>query len=225
MMNVRYGILTIFAFLAMVGAGCLTYGGKVASTMSDGVDRIPTKIGCYPLLSTVVDYEQRRGWRHVKPLGSMEKSDSHVYITPPTETGLSVTQESQILTGLVSMELAAYGFHLKELPVEVLDVDENGYDSDSVGKTFVISLDLLDELHDNYGVEALLMGEAFFMIDPASVHLEREVTYARLKVVDIETLDVLAQVTMSYDADGADLNKAAQKMAREMAMMANLAVE
>ena len=47
-------------------------------------------------------------------------------------------------------------FKLRELPVEVPDGESNGKH-----RVFVISLGLLKELHDKYGLEAILLGSVF----------------------------------------------------------------
>lgn len=203
------------ALLPLV-AGCLAMGGKVTSVKSPGVDLIPVEIGFYPLLSTT-PFDDHRPWGAVKSLDT-RASEKGIYIMPPAESDLALTRESQIMTGLLSTELSIHGFHLKELPVEQVS-DPNADD-----KGFVLSLDLLHRLREGYNVKAVLVGNAFFVsTHRGGLSDQMSVASAHLKVIDSETLDVLGQVNMAYDADGVDMNDVAATMALSLAELAELA--
>ena len=130
----------------------------------------------------------------------------------------TVTPQSQMLTGLLSSELAYYGFDLKELPVEIPDDDQTDETNKNV---FFISLDLLERLREEYGVEAILIGNVMMKYVPR--YSRTLVTAAYLKLVDIETLDVLCQVHLLSEDYGEDIDKAANALASELALEAGLA--
>lgn len=208
----------------LVVAGCIATGANITSTKTAGVDRIPGKIGFYPLLSTPVDrYEHYPGSR-VRAL-SAKRVGENVVITPPVEFKLSMTQESQILTGMISTQLSTHGFSLKELPVEVLPDDDESITHES-RREFVISLNLLEQLREEYGLQALIIGNAFFLVErrPGFVP-EKRVISAHIKIIDIESLDVLAQVNLPYDEYGEEMIPVADAIASELARMAGFGVE
>lgn len=180
---------------------------------SPGVDRIPTTICIHPLLSSPASRRYI-----IKENLNISREHGSVYITPPAESKLVITPRSQMLTGLLSSELAYYGFDLKELPVEVPDESETGESSKNV---FFISLDLLKNLRENYGVEAILVGNVMMSYVPRSSRTI--VTAAYLKLVDIETLDVLCQVYLLSEDYGEDMDEAAAALASELALEAGLA--
>lgn len=206
-------MLTIAVLLVSLIAGCM--GARVLSTKSDGVDRIPSKIAFYPLLSTPV--ATRGGVRATLRVQSLGEN---VVITPPAETEMRVTQESQIVTGLISTLLSAEGFSLKELPVEVLPKSKK-----DEGSRFVISMNLLDQMREEYDLRTLVIGTVFFITDHSYGPSAKMITSAHLKVVDIETLDVLGQVTLPYSPQGEDLNMTSEKIALALVEMAGLDVE
>jgi hypothetical protein len=146
-------------------------------------------------------------------------------IVPPTETTLAITQESQILTGLISTSLSRLGFSLKQLPFEVLPVNGDGHRPNERGKTVVISTELLKELRERHDLRALVIGNAFFTIDPYGGAPQIRITSAHLKIVDIVTLDLLGQVSLPYQPDGDDLNDAAERIALALGRMAGFAHE
>ena len=195
--------------------GC-TSTGRVRTTPSPGVDRIPATVAMYPLLSgTEVDGQP---WPiRLQTQGEREE----IYIAPPTNSELSVTPSSQMLTGELSVQMARYGFDLREMPYEVREA----YTPDG-DDAYVVSLALLDELRERYGLDAIIVGNAFFMKKRRNYQpSETRVVAAYLKVIDTETLEVLCQVTMSYDAHGRGLNDLAQSMANHLASMAGLDVK
>lgn len=214
-MRMRNGLIAGLLVMVSIAAGCLAMGNSVTGNLSQDIDRIPTTIGVYPLLSVPVAPGHPR-------FGSLDvrAEQDGVYIVPPSESRLVVTAESQILTGFISSELLSLGFDLKEVPVEAADGDL----SPGRGGVFVITLELLRSLRAEYGLEAILIGNAIFGRCPSDPS-ERCVNAAYLKVVDVESLDVLAQVTLSYDKIGSDINVAAREMALALAMMAELVEE
>ncbi len=203
----------IFVFVFLLVTGCAHLGGKLTTIRSPGVDRIPTTICVYPLLSSPV---QQRYIPREEVVLSRRKD--RIYIASPTEVRLSVTPRSQMFTGLLSSELAYYGFDLKELPVEIPDDAEEG---DARGNVFFVSLDLLERLKEEYGVEAILVGNV--MMEYAHRYSRTLVTAAYLKLVDIETLDVLCQVHLLSEDYGEDLDDAAAALASELALEAGIA--
>jgi hypothetical protein len=204
-------IVFSFAFLLIVG--CANLGGKLTTIRSPGVERIPTTICIHPLLSSPV---RRRYIQRDDMVVTRERG--RVYIASPTEVRLSVTPQSQMFTGLLSSELAYYGFDLKELPVEIPDESEAGETKSNI---FFISLDLLKRLKEEYGIEAILIGNV--MMDYAPRYSRTLVTAAYLKLVDIESLDVLCQVHLLSEDYGEDMDRAADALASELALEAGLA--
>jgi hypothetical protein len=144
----------------------------------------------------------------------MRSRGDEIFIEPPAESKLVVNFQSQLLTGLLSSELANHGFTLKELPVEM---------PDNEGKvvSFVVSLDLLRRLNEDYGVKAVLIGNVYLSPEryQSSTHL---VNAAYLKLVDVETLDILCHISVIHENEGVDLEATAQAVAAELAGMANL---
>ena len=203
-----------FVLLFLILVGCANLGGKLTTIRSPGVDRIPTTICIHPLLS----YPVRRIYHGKINNVVVSREHDRVYITPPTEMSLTVTPQSQMLTGLLSSELAYYGFDLKELPVEIPDDDQTDETNKNV---FFISLDLLERLREEYGVEAILIGNVMMKYVPR--YSRTLVTAAYLKLVDIETLDVLCQVHLLSEDYGEDIDKAANALASELALEAGLA--
>ena len=201
------------SLLILFLTGCFTIGGKLTTIRSPGVDRIPTTICVHPLLCSPA----RRRYIPKESLNVTRKKNQ-VYIAPPAEVRLSVTPQSQMLTGLLSSELAYYGFDLKELPVEIPD-DSGEEDTDR--NVFFISLDLLESLREDYGVEAILVGNV--MMDYVPRSSRTLVTAAYLKLVDIETLDVLCQVHLLSEDYGEEMEDAAAALASELALEAGLA--
>jgi hypothetical protein len=204
--------LVVFVLLFLLLVGCANLGGKLTSIRSPGVDRIPTTICVHPLLSSPA-----RKRYLVKDELFISRERNRVYIAPPAEVSLTITPQSQIFTGLLSSELAYYGFDLKEIPVEVPDDTEAG-ERENV---FFISLDLLKRLREEYGIEAILVGNV--MMDYVPRYSKTLVTAVYLKLVDIETLDILCQVHLLSEDYGEDMDKAADALASELALEAGIA--
>jgi hypothetical protein len=204
--------LVVFVLLFLLLVGCANLGGKLTSIRSPGVDRIPTTICVHPLLSSPA-----RKRYLVKDELFISRERNRVYIAPPAEVSLTITPQSQIFTGLLSSELAYYGFDLKEIPVEVPDDTEAG-ERENV---FFISLDLLKRLREEYGIEAILVGNV--MMDYVQRYSKTLVTAVYLKLVDIETLDILCQVHLLSEDYGEDMDKAADALASELALEAGIA--
>jgi len=207
------GRAVLFLFVLLLLVGCANLGGKLTTIRSPGVERIPTTICVHPLLSSPT---RRRYIPRDEVVLSRRRE--RIYIASPTEVRLSVTPQSQMFTGLLSSELAYYGFDLKELPVEIPDEAES---ADSSGNVFFISLDLLKRLKEEYGVEAILIGNV--MMEYAPRYSRTLVTAAYLKLVDIETLDVLCQVHLLSEDYGEELADAAGALASELALEAGIA--
>ncbi len=204
--------LIVFVILFSLLMGCANLGGKLTTIRSPGVDRLPTTICVHPILSSPA----RKRYLVKDELFISRKRD-RVYIAPPAEVSLTITPQSQIFTGLLSSELAYYGFELKEIPIEIPDDAE----TDGKKNVFFISLDLLERLREEYGVEAILVGNV--MMDYVPRYSKTLVGAAYLKLIDIETLDVLCQVYLLSEDYGEDIDKAANALAAELALEAGLA--
>jgi hypothetical protein len=213
------GLFVILALLATSQPGCLTTGGQLISTISPDVDQLPATVGFYPMLSSrlLSSRSVPRGW----PLkASMSRSSEEIYIVPPAESELIVTSYSRMMTDLISKDMLYYGFDLRELPVEI---PENG-SSDDNDRTFSISLSLLEHLREEYNVQAIMIGNALFSMNPYSSSVV-EVHSAHVKVVDIETLKVLCQVDFTYSDSGQDIEIVSDDIAASLASMAGLETE
>jgi hypothetical protein len=212
-------LLVISVLTLTMHSGCLSTGGRLISTISPDVDRIPTTIGLFPILSSQAFRAVRRG-DMVSSL-SLSSGPDHIYIMPPTETELKVTSFSRMMTDLISMDLLYYGFDLRELPVEI---PENGSADDDDDKTFSISLALLERLREEYGVKAIMIGNALFGGNPHAT-MGVEVHSAHVKIVDIRTLKVLSQVDFTFTDSGIDIENVCEEMAASLAEMAGIDIE
>jgi hypothetical protein len=202
----------VFIMLFLLLVGCANLGGKLTTIRSPGVDRIPTTICVHPLLSSPA-----RKRYIVKDELFLSRERNRVYIAPPADVSLTITPQSQIFTGLLSSELAYYGFDLKEIPVEIPDDAGTGERKNM----FFISLDLLKRLREDYGIEAILVGNV--MMDYVPRYSKTLVAAAYIKLVDIETLDILCQVHLLSENYGEDMDKAAAALASELALEAGIA--
>jgi len=212
--------LRLLAFSGLLAIlGCVGQV-RVNAVKSAGVDRIPLKLGLYPFLSTAVTDSRVNAYAGARLLDvSVGKMGDDVAILPPANTEMKITQESQIMTDSLSMELSARGFALKQLPVEVSG-DKNGEPKDRKG--FFIGVNLLEELRSNYGIDAIALCDAFFVLDRSNGGVpEKKVVAAHIKIVDTKTLDVLAQAQLPYRAEGYDLNETVKALAVSLAQLAD----
>ena len=204
--------------LAAVACGCASIDDRVVVTPAAGVGKIPTKIAVYPLLTAeaVKMITQPRVHPMITASASTRTADDRLYIVAPAETKLVSTMQSQLLTSLLSAGLSENGFTLKELPVEVPS-EQSEMDRNS----FFVSLETLKRLREDYGLEAILVGNAYFVAD------ERDpsviwVRAAYLRLVDTQTLDVLCHVSISDKYRGESMESAAQALALALAKEAKL---
>ena len=188
--------LTIITLSAIM-IGCASIHDKVMVTPVAGENSIPRKIAIYPLLTSeqvlVVSPHDRR----VRLLSAETKvREDRLYIVAPTETKLVSNIHSQLFTSRLSADLSSRGFILKELPVEIpeglLGNKENN---------FFISLETLKYLREEYGLEAVLIGNVYFIADQQDRSLV-DVRAAYLRLVDTATLDVLCHI--SFDEYGGE---------------------
>ena len=210
----KLSILLVICALLLPSLRCIQYGARIKGNLAPHVEQIPGNIAIFPLLSTPLKHRRM-------PQVHLMKSKGQVYITPPAETDLKITQRSQIMTDMISSELMDFGFVLKQLPVEV-----TGNDSSSIGadRRIGVSLELIRELREKYNLEAILIGNVFFTRDvnmPGRVL----VTAAHLKMVDVETLDMICHVSYPYEERGEEIESISYSLARELALMAGLLVE
>lgn len=104
-------------------------------------------------------------------------------------------------------------------PVQMLPGTQKGPSmKEPASETFVLSLQLMNQLREEYGVEALVVGNAFFIQEPSHMgFLEKKVAFAHLKLVDSRTLDMIAQVMLPYSTKGRDLNEVGRNLAQGFA--------
>lgn len=224
-------IKSAFIVVLVVAAGCTVPANRVLVTPAPGVKTIPSTIAVYPLLTT----EYVHG-RHPRPTGPPPQSikllapDSPrgegegtgedgkkegIYILPPTESRLVVNSNSQLFSDLLAAELANDGFKIKQLPVEAPVANDGG-------QKFFVSMDLLERLRDEFGLQAVLLGNVYF----SSIHADpadSEVHAAYVKVVDVNTLDVLCHVSVTNDFYGTDVSETVARIADELAALSSSA--
>ncbi len=210
--------IAVLFLLAAVAGGCASIDDRVVVTPAAGVEKIPTKIAVYPLLTAeaVKVIAQPRVHTMTTASASTRTEDDRLYIVAPAETKLVSTMQSQLLTSTLSARLSENGFMLKELPVEV--PPEQG---EKERNTFFVSLETLKRLREDYGLEAILVGNAYFVADerdPSVVWVRA----AYLRLVDTGTLDVLCHVSISDRYRGESMESAAQALALALAKKANL---
>jgi len=204
--------------LAAMAIGCASTDERVVVTPAAGVEKIPTKIAVYPLLTAeaVKIVAQPRYSPMTTGAASTRASDDRLYIVAPAETKLVSTMQSQLMTSLLSAQLSDNGFTLKELPVEAPSEQ-----SEKDQNTFFVSLETLKRLREDYGLEAILVGNVYFVADEhdPTIILVRA---AYLRLVDTATLDVLCHVSISDKYRGDSMEGAAQSLALALAREAKL---
>jgi hypothetical protein len=202
--------LLLLALASGMAAAC--FRPQVQSARVDEAVPVPETLGLFPILSSI---EVRHGYPHPP---RYELYDDQIIVTPPADMTMAVTPESRMLSNAFSVALQQQGFGLKELPVEHLEGDATS-DGGGVDR-YGISLELLGRLRLEFGLEAIVVGDAYFLhrYNGASAPAI-EVVAAHLRVIDTATLDVIAQVDMPYDASGAGINSVARELAAEMARM------
>ena len=205
--------IAVLLLLAAMACGCASIDEKVTVTPTAGVESIPTKIAMYPLLTA----EAAPIIAHPRyyPM-STKATEDRMYIVAPAETKLASTIQSQLLTSLLSAQLSGRGFILKELPVEAPS-EQSEQDQNS----FFVSLETLKHLRESYGLEAIIIGNVYFVADER----DRTVVWVRaayLRLVDTGTLDVLCHVSISDQYGGESMEKAAQGLALALAKQARL---
>ena len=198
--------------IAVVGGALACQSAPQMQTVrSPSAEKIPLGVVVHPLFSTEI-----RAGGMIRSGVMLNSNRENVYISPPAETSLKVTGPSQRLTSDLSMQLAARGFKLSELPVE----SPAGQGDNK--NAFAVSLALLDDLRTTHNVGAILIGNAFFSTAP--YYSDTRVTDCYVKVVDVETLEVLCQVSLPHDAEGRDMQEIARYIADELAIEAGLPV-
>ena len=223
----RWSLLMLLLVLPIYGCVTAPSSISIMAVKSNGVERIPIKLGIYPFLSTPLSGS---GYGYFSPRANVKEASltttrmgDNVAITPPANTEMLITQDSQMMTDLVSASLSSHGFSLKQLPVEMQD-DKNAVANEH--KSFYISMNLLNDLRTNYGVEALALCDAFFMVvNNYGAPPEKRVVSANIKIIDTMTLDVLAQVNLPYVAEGINFNEAATQISLSLARLADMDVK
>jgi hypothetical protein len=223
----------IVGLLVLAGTvACVNTGPRVLVTPAPGVEAIPTTVAIYPLLTTEFIVHARIPQPQPVPPSPIRiqtysgsggdgngsrpaPDDEGIYISPPTESRLLVTGQSQLFSDLLAADMAHYGFKIKQLPVEA----PVGVGDDDSGQQFYVSMELLDRLRDEFGLEAVVLGNVYFephRSNPGDV----EVRAAYVKVVDVKTLDVLCHVSIGEGLYGSDVPDAVAQIAGELAAMA-----
>jgi hypothetical protein len=161
-------------------------------------------VAVYPLLTTEPEADHVRA----EALGSADTfvDRGQIYIQPPTETKLLVTIGSQQMTDMLLAELSRQAFKVKELPVEV---PEEWGGSEDGNPMFYISIALLDHLREHFDLQAILIGNVYFR----GGRRDWGVSAAYMRLVDIETLDVLCHVTV----EGGDFSLKPEECVRDIA--------
>jgi len=178
------------------------------SIRTPGAKNIPLGIVLHPLLST----QTERGWMRGSFALDSQNRES-IYIMPPAKTTMQVTERSERLTNMLNIELSRRGFKLRELPVEATPAREQN--------TFAVSLALLDELRERNDVHAILIGNAFF----TGQYNDSYVTDMYVKVVNVETLEVMCQIIVDHHTNGWSMPDVVNEVADELAFNAGLEVE
>lgn len=210
-------IIIVLLLTVVIAFGCAPIQERISIVPSAGVEGIPQKIAVYPLLTTeVVRTARRRAYRFSPITMSTESAEKRIYIVAPAETELKSTMESQLLTGLLSAELTRRGFSLKELPVEAPSEE-----SERRHNSFFVSMETIRYMRENYGLEAILLGNVFFVTDhrdPSDIRVKA----VYLRLVDTETLDILCHVSLPDNSTGDYMEETAQALAHSLAIEAGL---
>jgi hypothetical protein len=208
----RRGAFMLF-LAAAITCGCASYEDRVTVTPVEGVERLPTKIAVYPLLTA--EMVQSTAPPRYYP-ATTAAADDRLYIVAPAETKLVSTMHSQLLTGMLAAQLSKRGFTMKELPVEA-PVEQ----SENVDTRFFVSLETLKHLREDYGLEGILVGNVYFVADDRDRTVIR-VKAVYLRLVDTGTLDVLCHVWIPESYAGESMEEAAQSLAFSLAREAKL---
>ncbi len=211
----RNGTCALLLLMATV-CGCFTSQERVTVTPVEGVERLPTRIAVYPLLTA--EWVQTTERPKYFP-ATTASADDRLYIVAPAETKLVSTMHSQLLTAMLAAQLSKRGFTLKELPVEApSDRAENE------GTSFFVSLETLKHLREDYGLEGILVGNVYLAPDDRDRSVIR-VKAVYLRLVDTATLDVLCHVWIPDSYAGESMEEAAQSLAFSLAREAKLISE
>jgi hypothetical protein len=212
-------------FLVLLSFGCSVVQPKLKTVKSPGVERIPLKLAVLPLLSSPIPGAESLyygGALYGAPSPTSMQNSNVGLVIQTANSNFSITQESQIMSDLVSAALAVRGFSLKQVPLETLDAKDEAGKSSSAKKDFAVSLALLRELQGSYGVEGIVMGNVFFTYERNEANIpEKKVYSVSIKVIDIKTLDVLGQVVLPYRPMGFGLEATSEKIADAFFDLAN----
>lgn len=231
---------TIITMVVLAGCETIPSAYNIISIKSNGVLQIPKKLGVYPFLSTdfqgssyyransFSSLEAKQAQNVVEIVPKTQADDTSTATPQPVESGaalvpsvttnMSITSDGQILSDLFSTDLSTDGFSLQQLPIQMQD----GKNPDQ-NKTFCISMDLLNNLRSKYGIEAIALCDAFFTTVYTEGGIsEKRVVAAHVKIIDTNTLDVLGQVTLPYNAEGKNMNETASRFAESLAQLADL---
>jgi hypothetical protein len=177
--------------------GCASIHDRVVVTPVAGEESIPRKIAVYPLLTADQVIVTGPPGGRIRLLSAETKvGEDRLYIVAPAETKLVSNIHSQILTSRLSADLSGRGFYLKELPVEAPEMLIGDKENN-----FFISLETLKHLREEYGLEAVLIGNVYFIANRQDRSIV-DVRAVYLRLVDTATLDVLCHI--SFDEYGGE---------------------
>jgi hypothetical protein len=207
--------------VAVLAASCLSCATKssLVSVQSPGVDKIPPRIAIYPLLATSITDIRPQSTDLVPMDVKLYEADGKYILSPASASELQLTKESLMITGFLATQLASQGFSLIELPKEIPGYI--GEEMDFKVEKFYVSTSMLDSLSQVRNLQAVLVGNAFFRnVYHKNKPVEKRVIFSHIKLIEVPSLNVLAQITQPYDPEGVSLNDMTTQVAKELADMA-----
>jgi hypothetical protein len=208
--TMRIAKVLLLAACCLSASGCLFPPTEIVTTQSPFAKEVPTTLGIMPLLTAYPDH-------YLNPWSpTVYRQDDGVFISPPAESMLGVTLYSQMMTDLLAGQLTRQGFLLKELPIQQSTAAGEG-------AAYGVSLGLLSHLNRQYGLGGLLIGNIYLGKDHS--HPGRFVVKAAfLKLVDVQTLDVVCHLALPPCQHGVSMEKVTTDLATELARLAGLLV-
>jgi len=200
----------VFYFVVvLLLAGCVTVVPKIELVSSPNGKQEYKSVVVYPFISTIDNSQQIR--LASSAFGTVETTkvkvaEKTLTIMPPMQSVFNITTESKTFNNFLTTALMKLGFSLREGLLEILETNEGE------STKYSISLDVLKELHDKYGVEGIIIGDIIFGRDKDG---KISVKFVQARLMDIETLILTRTVTYSYE-DGESINIVAQKIAEEI---------
>ena len=117
------------------------------------------------------------------------------------------------MSDALTAELIYRGFSLKQLPIVI---PENNSPGEDETLKFAVSLELLDHMKQHMNLEAILIGNLLLIPnrhDPSNPLVKK----AFLKLIDVETLDLLCMISVSYGSYARSMEDVVDEIAEELA--------